>query len=499
MKHTVTTPLGRVEGFSENGLIKFLGLPFAKAPLGELRFRRPQPIEPWDGVYEAADFRKNPMQVNLLYGPSCFSEDCLYLNIFVPEHAEGTRLPVMLWIPGGAYASGGSGRTVPNGPAEYDCSNIARDSKCLLVSMSYRLGVFGFLNLHRYSDRFDDHVGMWDIIEAMKWINRNISAFGGDPDNVTIFGESAGGGAVSALLFCDAAKPYFHKAIIESNCWESFYDVEMEDLLVRKYLEYASLTPETVEDLLKLSYEEIFAAQKKLDSLIYKEYFLRCTFAPVIDGEFISDFPTLGSVKGLDKPVLVGSTHDEGQFLVAAYMTKPEDTGKLADVLMKDVPKPVSDYLLSHYEFPSLHSLGQLLTDVMYTFPLIRFAEHMTREADAPVFVYQYCYVTPFQQKTKLLACHVSDLIALFPMQNPPYSDWRVGDNDNLETIGKRMRQYWGGFARTGVPQAEGLIEWKPYDEKSRLAMIFNAEDKLVSDHEPEVRRIYEGVDRIEI
>ena len=209
MNPLVNTAFGQVEGFAKDGVTCFLGVPFAKKPLGDLRFREPQMVEPWKDTLQAKGYAKDPMQANLVLGPEYYSEDCLYLNIWVPE-SEAESMPVMVWIPGGAFATGGSGALKPEGPSTYDCERIARDTGCVVVSVSYRLNVFGFLNLSEFSSRFDDNIGMKDIIMAMRWVHETIGAFGGDRDNVTLFGESAGGEAISALLLIDEALPYFH-------------------------------------------------------------------------------------------------------------------------------------------------------------------------------------------------------------------------------------------------------------------------------------------------
>ncbi len=498
MSTIVQTPLGTVRGFAVDGVEKYLGIPFAEPPLGPLRFKTAVPKGPWTGILDADGFRKDPFQINLIKDASHYSEDCLYLNIWAPED-RSEALPVMVWIPGGAYANGGAGCDVPEGPAMYDGSKIASDARAVVVSVSYRLNAFGFLNLHRYDESFDDDLGMRDIVEALRWVKQNIAPFGGDPENVTLFGESAGGGAISALLLCEEAKPYFGKAIIESNCWESFYDPDMEDMVCRKYLEFCGLTAEKAAGIRELSYEQLGAAHRKLDQFMFENYWLRCSFAPVIDGKFIADFPTLSALEEQDKPVLVGSNHDEGYFQVLAYQIKEDRTERLRDVFFQLVPEEDRKRILSAYAFPAWEALGDLLTDVMYTFPKIRFAEHMSRARKAPVYVYRYDYVTPVQRRFHMKACHVSELLALFPVVTPPFGDWGRGDEAQLEQIGRRMRKYFGAFARTGRPYVPRQEVWLPYEETNRYTMVIDRVDRLCSDPEKPVRLLYEGIDRVTI
>ena len=176
----VNTPFGALEGTEQDGVYRFLGVPFAEKPLGELRFRAPQMVRPWPETRQATGYEKDPMQANLVLGPEHYSEDCLYLNLWVPE-TTAKKLPVMVWVPGGAFATGGSGAVDPEGPSIYDCQQLAKDGGCIVVSISYRLNVFGFLNLSQFSSRFDDNIGMRDIIMALRWVQEAIASFGGDP------------------------------------------------------------------------------------------------------------------------------------------------------------------------------------------------------------------------------------------------------------------------------------------------------------------------------
>lgn len=493
MTNFVNTPFGPIEGIAGEGVVRFLGIPYAKKPLGELRFRAPQPVEPWTQPWKATHFAKDPMQANLELGPEHYSEDCLYLNIWVPEQA-GTKAPVMLWIPGGAFATGGSGAVNPEGPSAYDCEQMAKDTGCIVVSMSYRLNVFGFLNLSAFSDRFDDHIGMKDIILSMRWVKVAISSFGGDSDNITLFGESAGGEAISALLLIDEAAPYFHKAIIESNCFGSFYTVEEEREICSLYLKYAGLDDEHAEGLLSLSYEQLIEAGKALDAYVHEHYTGRCSFCPVVDGVFLRDFPTLASYEGLGKPVLVGTNRSEGNFQAAYTWLDPE---KFTPLLLRRLTEEQRNKLLACYpDLPSKAEFGRLLTDVMYAFPKIRFAERLSRGGNE-VYLYRFDYYTTVLQALELYACHVSELLPLFEFQTGPFRPLFAGSEAEVHTIGTRMRRYWGAFARTGSPNVEGQTEWKPYSEEARNTLVIDREDRLVEDAEAEIRQIYEGLDRI--
>lgn len=493
MTALVTTPFGAIEGTRHNGVCRFLGVPFAQKPLGELRFRAPRLVEPWQGTLVADRFAKNPIQDNLQLGVEHYSEDCLYVNIWVPEGIQ-TPAPVMVWVPGGAFSTGGSGAETPEGPCMYDCQQMALDTGCIVVSLSYRLNVFGFLNLSELSGRFDDHVGMKDIIMALRWVHEAIASFGGDADNVTLFGESAGGEAISALLLVDEAKPYFHKAIIESNCFGSFYTVDEEREICRKYLEYAGLDERHVEELLALPYDKLIQAGRELVAYVAERYNGRCAFCPVVDGEFLRDFPTLADFSGLDKPVLVGTNHSEGNF--QALYSWP-DGEKYPPLLLRRLSPERREALLAHYPgLPGREAYGELLTDVMYAFPKIRFAERLSRGGNT-VYVYRFDYYTSVLESLGLYACHVSELLPLFEFSTGPYQPLYQGSEAEVHIIGTRMRRYWGAFARTGAPEVPGQAEWKPYTEAERNTLIIDREDRLEVDPEREIRARYAGLDRV--
>lgn len=494
MAKLVQTPFGPVTGTEDRKTIKYLGIPYAKPPIGELRFRAPQMIEPWAQSLEAVTYAKDPMQHNAALGPEHYSEDCLYLNIWVPEHT-GEKLPVMVWIPGGAYATGGSGAVKPEGPSLYECATMAQDTGCIIVTVSYRLNVFGFLNLSRYSERFEDNLGMKDLIVALKWVNRAIASFGGDPGNVTIFGQSAGAGAISALLLIEEAAPYFHKAIMQSNCFGSFYTPEEEQEVTSKYLELVGLDAGRAEELLELSYEKLMAGANQLTAYVLKRWFGRCAFCPVADGQFIRGFPTLADLSKLGKPVLVGSNRNEGNFLTLAYKLTAETSESFARALLERFPADRREVLLSGYPLPGKQALADLLTDVMYTMPKLRFAEHLSKHG--PVYVYRYDYAAPVMALMGLKACHVAEMIPLFDLKAKPYGTFAIGAGRTMKRIGGRMRRYWGAFARTGAPDVPGLPEWKPYDEQERVTMIIGKTDRLATDADAEVRGRYTGIDRV--
>ena len=358
--------------------------------------------------------------------------------------------------------------------------------------------MYGFLNLSRFSGRFDDHLGMRDIVMALRWVNKAIECFGGDPGNVTVFGESAGGGAVSALLLIDEAAPLFHKAIIQSNCFDSFYTVEEEEELCEKYLSCAGIDKNNAEGLLSLSTRQLLDAAAALyDYAQFDYYFGRCTFCPVVDGSFLRDFPTLAKFDSLKKPILVGSNRNEGNFLVFSYKWSKEDAKRLAPKALRRLSPEQRDAILSFYPgLPGKPAFGAFLTEIMYALPKILFASHASR-GKSEVYVYRYDYATPIMKLMGLKACHVAEMLPLFEISAKPFRTLYLGSEKTIRAIGSRMRRYWGAFARAGKPNAPGLVEWKPYTESQRSTLVISGKDELIVDAEAEIRERYKGMERI--
>lgn len=493
MEGIVHTCFGSVRGKECDGVWCFLGIPYAQPPLGDLRFREPKIVLPWTGIRRAFHYAKDPMQYNTVYGPEHYSEDCLYLNIWVPYTTE-EKTPVIVWVPGGAFATGGSGAINEEGPSMYNCRDLAKDTGCIVVSISYRLNVFGFLNLSFLSSRFDDHIGMKDIIMALRWVHEAISDFGGDEENITLMGESAGAGAISALLLIDEAQPYFHKAIIESNCFGSFYTPKEGQQVARLYLNWLGLADSEADELLFCPYQKLFEAEQKLKAYVAEHYTGRCSFCPVVDGTFIKEFPTLSTFAGLGKSVLLGSNKDEGNFQATYTWTDP---AKYTPLLLRRLTHKQSMALLDQYPaLPEKKAFGKLLTDVMYAFPKLRFAEHLSQAGNS-VYLYRFDYYTTTMENLGLYACHVSELLPLFEFKVGPYRSFIAGDESEVHEIGVRMRRYWGAFARYGIPKVEGQIEWKPYTLKSRHTLIIDRTDRLELDPERDIRAKFAQINRV--
>ncbi len=308
-----STRYGDIRGFEKNGCAVFLGIPFAQPPTKEYTFKHPQPPKPWKDVLEATQGSANPIQAAGGFHIGNNSLDCLYLNVFAPQSAKGP-LPVMVWIYGGSYSQGGAG-AIEAGSADlqYDLSRFAAETNCVVVTLNYRLNLYGFLNLQFLDSSFDRNNGLYDQIMALRFIRENITAFGGDPENVTVFGQSAGGACILALMTMKEAEGLFHRAIVQSACIEHFFKEAESEENTKIYLKYAGVR--TAKDLLSLPEDRVTRANAKYSSALLRKGDIRCAFSPVIDGITLTDAPK-DAVRKSTLPMLIGNTAQEGDLFI---------------------------------------------------------------------------------------------------------------------------------------------------------------------------------------
>ncbi|MBR3246149.1 MAG: carboxylesterase family protein, partial [Parasporobacterium sp.] len=309
----VQTVYGKVEGIQTGGCNVYYGIPFAKPPVLDLTFRHPLPPDPWEGTLAADKGSKNPIQPPTKYGMKNNSLDCLYLNVFVPEGLTKPA-PVMVWIYGGSYYEGGAG-TNTEGSTElvYDMSYFAKETGCIVVTFNYRLNVYGFLNLHFLDDKFDQNNGLYDQIMALKFVNENIAAFGGDPQNVTVFGQSAGAACILALMTMPEASGLYQKTIVQSPCAEHFFTEEESEKNTKKFLLFAGV--KSPEELLYLPENELLSAAKRYYEWTLARGEIRCAFSPTIDGVTLKECPK-DAVKASKVPMMIGSVTEEGNLFI---------------------------------------------------------------------------------------------------------------------------------------------------------------------------------------
>lgn len=427
----IKTQYGTVEGFHQEGVMHYLGIPFARPPIGELAFRHPQEPEPWEGVLETTAGRANPMQSRSYFPSVWFSQDCLYLNIFVPDN-RSENTPVMVWFYGGAFENGGTGANEEDSPyVSYDLSEFARETKTICVTFNYRLNLYGFLNLSSFDSGFDVNNGIMDQLMALRFVKNNIAAFGGDPENITIFGQSAGAASVLTILTMKQAKGLFHKAILQSPVADHFFSEAESRKYAKRYLNYAGV--KEPEELRSMNVETYERANRKYSTSFLVHRDIRCAFSPIIDGTIIADYPR-NLLDNNPVPVLIGHTTEEGNIFTpnlpsllygpaTAHMkmkgdkTETNRKKRMSDAITRSVFVEPIDDIVSHYP--------------------------------GSIWKYVYAHTVPGDEKG---ACHCSELSVLFNDAS------LIGNPEHPESqrVGKNMRRIWGQFAH------QGNCDWEP-------------------------------------
>ncbi len=459
----VRTRYGTVAGSGSQGLRIFKGIPYAAPPVGELRWKPPAALKPWTGLRLAADFAPSCIQPSRIQPQS---EDCLYLNIWSPP--EPHNAPVMFWIHGGGYLAGSG--SIPL----YDGSALARLG-AVVVTINYRLGIFGFLahpNLSREShQRVSGNYGLLDQIAALRWVQENIAAFGGDAKNVTIFGESAGAGSVSCLLFSPLARGLFHRAIAESGA----LDDQLKDLHnPAGGIESAEHQGVEVSRLLGCTGPKALDCMRDMnDRLMAKmlppaisclECTERDTYGPVVDGYVIPAQPhdLLRDRKLNPATVLTGSNRGEGT-IVIGLRPVPDVEGYRAWMAARfkdQAPKVLQTYPAASNDAVR-SAIREVYTDSWYLCPSRSLAA-----AVKTAYLYQFSRVRP---GSEMRSAHGSELPYVFDTLKP--GPGRIEEIDRK--LAALMSAAWYRFASKGDPNGDGLPEWPRYDPASEINLEF--------------------------
>ncbi|HUB51193.1 MAG TPA: carboxylesterase family protein [Terracidiphilus sp.] len=479
-QEVVTIQTGKIKGMASEGLIAFKGIPFAAPPVGDLRWRPPQPAASWDGVRSAADYAHDCMQLPFPSDAAPLgtppAEDCLYLNVWSPAPRAASPMPVMVWIYGGGFVNGGSS------PAVYDGSQFARDG-IVFVSFNYRLGRFGFFAHPALTKENPDgllgNYAYMDQLAALRWVQNNIAAFGGDPNNVTVFGESAGGGSVHMLLTSPLAKGLFAKAIIESGGGRRGFgggSPHLHEAANGKPsaedtgLAFAEAKGITGNDAAALKKLRALPADAIVDGLNMASMMQAAkTYAgPMIDGKIVTEENSDAYLAGTQQhvPVIVGVNSLEFGFMRGSGKDDPfaQFGAKAAEARAAYDPNHTGDVTWAG---------ASIMSDKGMVEPA-RFVAHALSQAGQPVFEYRFSYVaTSMRKDWPAGAVHASEIPYVFDTVKARYAAALTPDD---EKAAQTMHAYWVQFAKTGVPNPPSLPPWPRYSVSTDMLMNFTAD-----------------------
>lgn len=492
---------GKLRGMARNGAVTFRGIPYAANTGGKNRFMAPQPVESWTGVRDA--LASGDMCPQVPEGMSTFpvfrwyrqegaySENCCVLNLFTPDLNRNAKRPVMVWLHGGGFQNGGGG-----GPL-LDGSNMAKQGDVVIVSINHRINSFGFANLAFLDPEFADaaNAGQLDIVAALKWVRNNIAAFGGDPGNVTVFGESGGGSKVTLLMAMPMAKGLFHRAI------------NMSGVSAMRLAPAASTEPYILELLKTLKIDR--ANVRKLQDVPQDDLVKAWQTAsratgmtgagPVIDDRNVpfSFMSTEGLANHAHVPLMMGNCDTEITLFLRRDMrnfnlTQAQVTVRLIEVFKLDPTKAASVYEAYRSAVPGRTPTEVLIavgTDALFRAQMIKAAEAKAADGKAPVYLYNFIYKMPGEGGIWRTP-HASDIPFVFGnTTNSTMLSGTGADAQKAAQASQRMLQTWTTFARTGDPNNRFIPQWPTYNLQTRPTMTFDVTCKVVDD--------YRGGDRI--
>jgi len=501
MSTVVETAYGPVRGADDGPITSWKGVRYAAPPTGDLRWRAPQPPEKWTEVADAGALGRvcpQPVEPRIpidLGAPQ--GDDCLTLNIWASSDiAGGDRKPVMVWIHGGAYVLGSANQPLYNGRV------LAAGGDVVVVTVNYRLGAFGFLDLSSFSTsgrRFDSNLGLRDVLVALQWVRDNIAAFGGDPDRVTLFGESAGAGIVTTLLTTPAGAGLFSAAIAQSSPATSVYDAVRGRRVAEEFLDILGLRPDDVDRLSGLPAEAIVAASRTLFNDVPLRSPGLLAFAPIVDGDLVPDYPVKLAREGRSHPVplIIGTNKHEAalfKWMKSPLMpiTPHEIRRMFAEMAAEqpDVQLPTEDQIGAVYRSRRTKTRGMgVARDVGFRMPSVWLAEG--HSGVAPVYLYRFDWSTPMLKALGIGATHATELPYVWGnlIAGPKDFTFKLGGFKTGAAVSSRMRARWVNFAVQGKPNGlPGEPEWPPYHEADRACLIIDRRDAIVNDIDLHIR-----------
>ncbi|MDY6869557.1 MAG: carboxylesterase/lipase family protein [Actinomycetota bacterium] len=490
--HTVAhTALGRLRGTTEGGVHVWRGVPYARQPLGELRFAAPVAPEPWSGVRDALEHGPIPPQGRSFVGggrddPKDRDEACLTLTVWSPDTT--AALPVMVWLPGGAFVYGAGQLQLYNG------SRLAANGRVVVVNVTYRLGVFGGLDLSALGDGFDDNLALHDQIAALRWVRENIAAFGGDPDRVTVFGESAGATSVLALLASPAADGLFARAIAQSPALPLIADREIRADRATRFLELLKLDPEQVKAAPQRSLRRA-AGLLQLDSIAETP---TLAYGLTHGVDLLPAHPIAAARAGAVRPVplIIGTnSHEASMFAWGRPPMLPTTPAGVDSWFTRCAPDARERILSAYPDYPRRRALVAIGSDVMFGGPTWAFTDAYS--AAVATYVYRFDHTTWTLRALRLGATHGSEIVHV-QHSYASYLGRKLHPLGRrvLPSVGRRMQRTWLDFATRGSESGEQWrADWPRYDAvRRRIRVIRSLRDECVDDPDVVRRSAWSGV-----
>ena len=493
----VETAHGPVRGTRTGRVRVWKGIRYAAPPVGALRFRAPEPPARWTEVADATR-----------YGPACpqpvfpnmpldlgapQGEDCLRLNVWAPaDTGPGDGKPVMVWLHGGAYVLGSGSQAL------YDGCRLAGRGDVVVVTLNYRVGALGFMDLSSFTTsrrRFDSNVGLRDVLAALAWVRDNIAAFGGDPRRVTLFGESAGAGIVTTLLASPAAEGLFGGAIAQSSPATSVYDRGRAVRVAETVLDRLGVDAERLADVPTAVL--LAASQEVFDEVPVRNPGV-LAFVPIVDGELLDDYPVRRAQEGrsLPVPLIIGTNkHEAALFRLMRSALMPITPRAITSMFNEiaaeqpDLQLPTEEQIgLTYSRVRGRARSLSIATDVGFRMPSVWLAEGHAHVA--PVYLYRFDYATPLLKLLLVNAAHATELPYVWGNLGAPRDPTlKLGGAKTARAVSSRMRTRWVNFATRGDPAGPpGEPEWTPYRPAERACLLVGRRDRVVHDVDAHIR-----------